>query len=112
MERVTREAYRLRLPLAWRIHDVFHTSQLKAVAGQPKTEAPVILESGQEEFEVERILDMRVIRGQRQYLIKWKGYGDFENSWEPEGNLSNAKEVLQEFLGRVRRHSRGARASN
>ena len=46
VERVTREAYRLQLPPAWWIHDVFHTSQLKAVSGQPKTEAPIVLESG------------------------------------------------------------------
>jgi hypothetical protein len=43
---VTTEAYRLELPASWRIHDVFHTSQLKEVSGDPKSEAPVALEDG------------------------------------------------------------------
>ncbi len=80
------EAYRLTLASAWRIHPVFHTSQLKPVVGQPREEAPVQLESGEQEFEVEKILGMRNVRSGRQFLVKWKGYGDWENSWEPEEN--------------------------
>ena len=40
-EQVGREAYRLTLPSSWKVHPVFHTSQLKPVVGQPKVEAPV-----------------------------------------------------------------------
>lgn len=36
--RISREAYRLTLPPQWKIHPVFHTSQLKAVAGNPPVE--------------------------------------------------------------------------
>jgi Chromo (CHRromatin Organisation MOdifier) domain len=32
------------------------------------------VESGDVEFEIERILDSRVVRGSKQYLVKWKGY--------------------------------------
>ena len=65
MDQVTREAYRLELPATWRIHPVFHTIQLKEVRGSAATfrEAPVILEDTEPEFEVERILDHRVVRG-------------------------------------------------
>ncbi len=63
LERISREAYRLQLPTQWNVHNVFHTSQLKQVSGSPRTEAPVILETGEEEFEVERILDQRISRG-------------------------------------------------
>jgi Chromo (CHRromatin Organisation MOdifier) domain len=34
------------------------------------------------------------------YLIKWKGYTTSENSWEPEWNLSNTKELLAEYKKR------------
>ena len=63
--RISREAYRLKLPSNWRVHDVFHTSQLKHVAGQPRVEEAVLLEDGTEEFEVERLLDVRTVRGSR-----------------------------------------------
>ena len=42
--RVAREAYRLKLPASWRVHDVFHTSQLKAVYGAPRGGQPVLLD--------------------------------------------------------------------
>jgi hypothetical protein len=32
-----------------------------------------------------------------QYLIKWKGYPALENSWLPEKELTNAKELLNQF---------------
>ena len=65
LDQVAREAYRLELPANWRIHPVFHTSQLKEVLCTDATfrEAPVILEDSDPEFEVERILAKRVVKG-------------------------------------------------
>ncbi|OCT94453.1 hypothetical protein XELAEV_18012125mg [Xenopus laevis] len=39
------------------------------------------------EFEVEKILDSRVQSRKLQYLVKWKGFPNEENSWEPEENI-------------------------
>jgi hypothetical protein len=34
------------------------------------------------------VVDLRVGKnGQKEYLIKWKGFEDAFNSWEPEENL-------------------------
>ena len=101
-QQVTDQAYKLTLPGSWKVHDVFHTSQLKAVLGDVAVEQQQDIElDGQSkvEFEVERVLDVRVDKnGQREFLVAWKGYDSFENSWEPEGNLVNSKQLVQQFL--------------
>ena len=45
---------------------------------------------------VEKILDKRIEeRKMVYYLIKWKGYGDEDNTWEPKSNLS--PEMIKEY---------------
>ena len=41
----------------------------------------------EEEYQVEKIIDSRMVRGRKEYLLKWKGYPDSENTWEPHSNL-------------------------
>ena len=57
---------------------------------------PVIVE-GEEEWEVEEILDSRRHRGRLQYLVRWKGYDVSHNSWESAGNVANAKKLVDTF---------------
>lgn len=51
-------------------------------------------------YEVEEILDSRYHRGNRQYLVKWTGYND--PTWQPEGDLDNCKDLLNDFISRLR----------
>ena len=57
---------------------------------------PVIIE-GEEEFEVEKILNKRTVRGKEKFLVRWKGYMAEEDIWENRENLKNAKELVEEF---------------
>jgi hypothetical protein len=52
------------------------------------------------EYEVDAILTHRVRRGKVLYLVKWKGYDDTENTWEPVESLENTKELLKEYHNR------------
>jgi transposase InsO family protein len=100
LERVGTVAYKLEFPESIRSHSVLHVSGLKAyhtTSVDKVPPPPIIVEDG-EEYEVEEILDSRLIRRQRQYLVKWKGYDMYDSTWEPEENLENAREILNEYL--------------
>ena len=93
--------FRLELPVHWRIHNIFHAKLLHPYKetteyGENFTEPPPDLIEGVAEWEVEKILDMRTWRSQKQYLICWKGYSNAHNSWEPWENI-NAPLLMAEF---------------
>jgi len=58
--------------------------------------APVEIE-GQEEFEVQEVLDSKKIRGKLLYLVFWRGYPPSEATWEPVGNLVHAQDLINRF---------------
>ena len=52
-----------------------------------------------EEFEVEKVLDLRRYgRGCKlQYLIKWKGYPDSDNQWVNWDDMKEALDAIRDF---------------
>ncbi|EZA60446.1 Chromobox protein-like protein [Ooceraea biroi] len=51
------------------------------------------------EYEVEELVGHRTIKGRRQFLVRWKGYGDSADSWENEKDL-NCPELIKDFLAK------------
>src|SRR5271170_627005 len=95
--------YRLKLPTQWSIHPVFHIDLLTpyhetALHGENFQHPPPDLVEGEEEYEVEKILDSRRFGRRRklQYLIKWKGYSDLDNQWVDKDDVY-ADQAIAEF---------------
>lgn len=48
-------------------------------------------------FEIEAIRRKRTRKGQHQYLIKWRGWPETANTWEPLENLLSCSDVIDAF---------------
>ena len=103
-------AYQLQIPPHYRLHNTFHVGLLKPAFDNMSSQAPPppVIIDGEEEFEVELILQHRPVgktQGDQgiQYQVKWLGYGPEHTQWLPERNLTQtAPEVLQTYWDTVR----------
>jgi len=100
-EVISSNVVKLRLPSSMRIHPVVNVSQIvrykKQVRGQKKEKGKPVEVEGVEEWEVEKILNKKKMRGVEKYLIRWKGFTAEEDTWERRENLKNAEELIEEF---------------
>jgi len=103
-ERLGTQAYRLNLPKTMKIHPVFHVVLLEPykqsdIPGRTRPPPPPIRIEGEVEYEVKEILKSKIDKhnGVLQYLVKWKGCPDTDNTWEPAINVKNAPKLVEQF---------------
>ena len=75
LEKVGANAYRIELPASIKVHNVLNASKLRKAAddplpGQIADEPPPIEVDGEQEWEIERILGVRLLRKQLRYKVK------------------------------------------
>ena len=104
-------AFKVDLPGLQSIHPVFHASLLEpyhedAAILHPQRPGQHILGShGDDIYQVDRIVDHRKNSDdQWEYLVKWAGYDDSENSWEPTVNLT--EKSLREYWNKTNKAPR------
>jgi Chromo (CHRromatin Organisation MOdifier) domain len=98
--------FKLKLPEQWKqkhLHPMFHASLLTLYKemeehGANFLEPPLDVIEGEEEYEVEQVLDSTQVgrKKQLQYLLKWKGYSEAHNSWEPADQV-HATELIKAY---------------
>jgi len=98
---ISTNAVELELPRTIKIHPVVNVSRIRRyreqVQGQKKQPTPLVIIEGEEEYEVEKVINKRKKYGRWEYLVRWKGYMTEEDSWEREKNLKNAKEAVEDY---------------
>ena len=84
-----------------RIHLVVNVSQVvwykEQVREQKKEEGKPVEVKRVEEWEVEKILNKKKMRGVEKYLVWWKGFTVEGDIWERKENLKNAEALIEEF---------------
>jgi Chromo (CHRromatin Organisation MOdifier) domain len=98
--------FQLALPPQWRIHNVFHASLLTPYKeteehGENFVQPPPELIEGQEEYEVEQIINSRQWgrAWKLQYLLRWKGYSHAHDSWQDATEVHTPK-LIREYYAR------------
>ncbi|XP_072748513.1 uncharacterized protein [Anoplolepis gracilipes] len=51
------------------------------------------------EYEVEKLISVRTSKNSRQFLVRWKGYGESADTWENEKDL-HCPELIEKFLAK------------
>jgi transposase InsO family protein len=108
-ERIGSQAYKVQLPVKYsRLHDVFPVSLLeKWYSGQDQKVLPLPeLVDGEEEWEVQEIVDHKDVGDERKFLVKWAGWPAEYNTWEPREHFANAKKVITDYEKKARQRHR------
>lgn len=110
VERVGGNAYRLKLPDYLRVFDVFHVSLLKKCEedkfpDRPEPRTKPAHPTEDEEYEVEDVRarekkwDAKLRKRIWKWEVKWKGYPDYQTTWEPRESLAHL-EAFKAFENR------------
>src|SRR5215469_13377488 len=98
IEKVSSHAFRLGLtPAMSKLHNVFHVSLLElinksSIPNHQQDPPPPVEIAGEDEYEVDRIVNSERRCGRVLYLVQWKGYEDRPDfqTWETPDNVANA----------------------
>jgi hypothetical protein len=101
LEKISPVTYCIELPHLMKIHNVFHVDLLTPyhetdAYEEAYSQPPPELIDGEQEYEVEEIIDDQSRRHKQQYLVRWLGYPASENSWVNAEDL-HSPELLAEY---------------
>ena len=110
LPKIWTSAYKLALPPSIAIYNRFHFSlhepyQDNRSSSQIKEPPPPIQIEGEDEYELEEIIDSRLHYNKLQYRAKWKGYSpEHDKVWYPAESFNKAEDTVQRFHRRYARN--------
>ena len=69
----------------------------KRKAGPELSAIEAALHLEEDEYNMEKIIADRLVVGKKEYLVKWVGFADKHNSWEPVENLANVVSEIADY---------------
>ena len=113
IKKIERLVYQLDISRHWKVHSVFTIAQLESASNlimnlfhrsRSEKSSSVFVEENidiMKFFELERILNKRVTRKERdlviEYLVKWVDYESKHDQWLNVKDLDNANELVQNY---------------
>ena len=96
IEKMTYRLTLFKVFLSRNIYNVFHVLLLESYIDKfdINSKSFVIEMKEEKQWKVESILNNRIHRKRRQFLVKGLNYSDFENQWTKKINLKNCKKLL------------------
>src|SRR5258705_8849118 len=94
---VSRHAYKLEYPKGIRMHNVVHTSPLKPFKSWDNDEMEIDDEEKDLFFDVDKIVDSKRFGKVIKYRVRWKGYDETDDTWEPLENVSKVIDLVKDF---------------
>lgn len=96
--------YRLKLADGDKTHPVFHASKLKRYVENDESQFPgrsftrpgPVPGAQEDVYVVDRIVDERLHNGKREFRVRWTGYSQDDDTWEPASHF-NDSEPLEEW---------------
>eukprot|EP01017_Pseudomicrothorax_dubius_P013336 TRINITY_DN1582_c0_g1_i1.p1 TRINITY_DN1582_c0_g1~~TRINITY_DN1582_c0_g1_i1.p1 ORF type:complete len:249 (+),score=49.06 TRINITY_DN1582_c0_g1_i1:100-747(+) len=86
----------------WKVQKMPRRRRAKVSSGHDDHSTALEGETSAEDiYEVESILGKRRRGGKTEYLIRWKGYSDTDNTWEPSQNVGRELIDAYESIGKV-----------
>jgi hypothetical protein len=52
-------------------------------------------------YEVDSIVGKKDHKGKTYYKVRWVGYGQKDDTWEPEENLKNCEDAITTYMNKV-----------
>jgi hypothetical protein len=88
IEKFSPNTYKLKLPNK-RMHNVVHINKLK----MSNTIPTEIIPDENDVFEVDRILNERIVNNKKEYRVRWLGFKQKDDSWIPEEEMLSADPI-------------------